>query len=355
MSSAQSSPATASTKDSRKSNLKEFREKITALIAIFDSIESVDNQLVKAGPKSVLRINGPNGTYEIARKDVKNARQQLRKKIKDLPKEFAKAGSRAKSEKRAPESFKGGYAPAFVGPAIQYFLRNGGNGFGYLNPLSADANAPLLADYIAYAKQGYIMKNALTSLFYTYVKESNLSDASNRSMITPDQVMVNAFSSLPAAIYKQVVVKGNPTDKKSKDVFRKYTMSAAVANGLVASPISTFDSVRLTDPQFNPAQVKSMAFQKFVSLNFMSLADLREFASTGQNVYTLDAEGQPIEVGAQDIINNLENVDYRNNLLTEHAYVKQAAEERKERDKPERLERNKARAEQRKREKKANK
>jgi len=185
-------------------------------------------------------------------------------------------------QKYKPFKLKGTYAPIYTGPVLQAFFE-ASNGFGPLDPISWKKNSvmgPLLMDTLPYVKQGYMLRNTLTILFFLYVRTMDLQEPENSQYSHYDNVMEKIFTEMNAEFY-------------TTDGVLKIPMVDAVAKGLIKAPLSTQDVIRLKRPEFNDKRTAIIRdapedkqiyreafpnyfFQLLASRNYFSKEDLKE-------------------------------------------------------------------------------
>jgi len=72
--------------------------------------------------------------------------------------------------------------------------------FGFVEP--GDASSGLLMDQLELVKQGFMLRNTTTMLFYIYAHYNNLQSPTNAQFTSADDVMMTAFGGeYPCRIY----------------------------------------------------------------------------------------------------------------------------------------------------------
>ena len=139
-----------------------------------------------------------------------------------------------------PESLIGTYTPIYGGTVLRAFFE-ASSGFGPLDPAlwkETDVMGSLLMNTLPYAKQGYMLRNTLTMLFFLYVRTMDLQEPENSQYSHFDYVMKKVFTEMNAEFYKTEEVP-------------KIAMIDAITKRLITTPLSTQDVIRLKKPEFN--------------------------------------------------------------------------------------------------------
>jgi len=181
-----------------------------------------------------------------------------------------------------PETLKNTYTPIYAGTVLRTFFEADA-GFGPLDPVlwkTTGVMGPKLMDVLPYAKQGFMLCNTLTMLFFLYVRTMGLQEPENSQFSHFDDVMKKVFTEMEAAFY-------------TADGVPKIAMADAVKKGLIKAPLSTQEVIRLKKPFFNDKKTgiiddapeseqiyreafSSYFFQSLASNNYYSKENLKE-------------------------------------------------------------------------------
>jgi len=264
----------------------------------------------------ILRFYVGEEYYEFGKKDLRAATARLLREIKDLS-TYWKVSKKKLKIKSGPESLKGTYTPIYAGAVLRAFFEADTEayaGFGPLDPAqwkTTKIMGPKLMDALPYAKQGFMLRNTLTMLFFLYARTMDLQEPENAQFSHFDDVMKKVFTEMEAAFY---TVKGVP----------KMAMSEAVNKGLIKAPLSTQEVIRLQRPSFNDdktpiikdapedKQVYRKAFQNYF---FQLLA--------ANNYYSKQNLKENPEYS--EILDALNNKEITQQMIVEHNIVRETA------------------------------
>ena len=262
---------------------KQMVEHHKELASLAQSVITLALHVGSLEKNQILRFYVGEEYYEFGKKDLRAATSKLLKEIKDLSIYWKVSKKKKKLEKESgPETLKGTYTPIYAGAVLRAFF-DARAGFGPLDPESwktTGVMGPLLMDALPYAKQGFMLRNTLTMLFFLYARTMELQEPENAQFSHFDDVMKKVFTEMEAAFY---TVNGVP----------KIAMADAVAKGLIKAPLSTQEVIRLQRPFFNDdktgiikdapedKQIYRKAFpnyffQLLASNNYYSKANLKE-------------------------------------------------------------------------------
>jgi hypothetical protein len=210
-----------------------------------------------------------------------------------------------------PESLKGTYSPIYAGTVLRTFFE-ASTGFGPLDPEQWKTTGlmdSLVMDKLPCVKQGFMLRNTLTMLFFLYIRTVELHEPENVQFCHFDDVMKKVFTEMDAAFY---TAEGVP----------KIETTEAVKKGLITAPLSTQEVIRLKRPEFNDDKTpiirnvtedkqiyrkafNSYFFQQLASNNYYSKENLRENEKYAHILETLD--------------------EVTNQMILEHNIVKETA------------------------------
>lgn len=279
---------------------KEFGQILKGFVDVFNSLVLLNTALGQAGKGAFLSFPNPNPGAEgtaipFNRKHLRSANAKFAKALLQL-KEYLRVSRKKTREPARPESFRGTYAPVFAGEALRAFF-NEANNFGTINP-GRDGDPSLISN-LRMATQGYLLRNTSTMLFYIYAHANNLQAQDNAQYATSDQVMMNAFGGQIAAAFFSY---------KDDNKTVKIPMDVAVQQGIIQAPLNTYDVVRSTHPNFNPARFNTYFYQNIAASNYYSKS-------------ALAAEPTLVEV-----VQALARDDIRQAMLNEHNLVKEVSQ-----------------------------
>lgn len=250
--------------------------------------------------------------YEFGKKDLRAATAKLLKEIKDLS-IYWKVSKKKPKVKAGPETLKGTYTPIFAGAVLREFFA-ADTGFGPLDPAAWKTTGVMgekLMDALPYAKQGFMLRNTLTMLFFLYARTMGLQEPENGQFSHFDAVMEKVFGKMEAAFY-------------TADGVPKIEMAKAVEKGYIKAPITTQDVIRLKKPTFNEdktpilkdatpdKQIYRKSFQNYffqllAASNYYSKQNLKE-----------NSEYAPI-------LEALEKDEVQKQMILEHNIVRETA------------------------------
>lgn len=294
---------------------KDFTKILKGLVQVFNAIVALNSALGQAGKGAYLvwpHPNQPGQFIQFNRRHLRSANSKFAKTLLDL-KNYLRVSRKKVRETVLPESFSGTYTPVYAGPALQHFFNAAPGNFGPLNPLEAaqtQVAGAALMDQLVMAKQGYLLRNTSTMLFYIYAHAQQLQAEDNAQFTRADEVMIEAFGGdIPAAFYSYKGADGKTV---------KVTMNEAINRGVLVDPINTFQAIQQVHPDFNPARFNTYFFQNIAASNYYSRAALLDDTNL---------------VAAAEA---LEQADVRQAMLDEHTVVKQVSAQWKELLEPDR-------------------
>lgn len=270
---------------------KQFGEILRGLTQIFSSLVLLNSALGQAGKGAYLVWPHPQRPGEFLafnRKHLRSANAKFARSILVL-KNYLRVSRKKTRDPVLPENFSGTYTPVYAAEALRHFFTAAPQNFGPLNPLQwvtthqpgAAWNLPQgagLMENLGMVQQGYLLRNTTTMLFYIYAHAMDLQNAANAQLARSDNVMNEAFGgAIAAAFYSYPDPSGRTKKTKSGDqvpVILKTTMAQALAQGLIAAPLNTYDVIRVTHPDFNPAQFNTYYYQNIAAANYYSRAAL---------------------------------------------------------------------------------
>ena len=289
---------------------KGFGVKLAEIIQTYEVLQRLTVALTQAGKGSHLAFPHPASPGEFLifnRRHLKSASSKFKKAIKELQVYF-RVSMKKPREKTSPESFKGIYTPVYAGAALQHFFTAGAGNFGFEHPQVQAGEA--LMTKLRMVREGYLLRNTSTLLFYIYAHAQDLQDAANGQYVRSDAVMTEAFGGdIPATFYPATV------DGKNS----KVTMATAVDKALIPGPVNTYSIVaignagKLPKDQFNPAHFKNYYFQNLAALNYYSKTSLAA------------------DPALAPAVENMRNEQVMAAMLEEHNIAKQASVEWKAR------------------------
>ena len=303
-----------------------FGDVLKVLVKTFQSLVTLNTTLAGAGQGYALGFptvtNGVPGTIVFNRRHLRSANAQFGARIRQL-KLFFQISMRKTKQPVPPSSFSGVYAPVYAGAALRAFFNVGGAGFGTVNPQQIGAQS--LIDALPNAKNGWLMRNTTTLLFFAYAHERQLLDPNDGQMAHDDDVMLQVFGgTIPAAAFprflSEKVVKGkgrNPD--KVKKIFEAVPMSIAIQSGVLTGPLNTYVALATAYPTFNPQAFNTWFFQNIASYNYytrnmLAVPGIIVDPDFSTGVMQPPADGYNVA----DITNQFDNPKLRDVMLAEH-------------------------------------
>lgn len=296
------------TDDYFKKTPKEFAAHLRHLSEAFNALIVLTSALTAAGKGSVLKFPNPNAgannwlTFD--RKDLKASCKEFRSMILEFSK-FLRV-SRKKGRKPAdPQDFSGTYAPVYLGEALITFFNQGD--FGPADPTSNSSRK--LMDSLPLVKGGYTLRVTITMLLFTYANHNNLrgtSDPTNGKFTRSDDFMNRVFGgNIPASFYYENELKR--------------------WNGNNPSPVNTYQAVRTREKgrNFNPNDFDTYYFQNIAAVNYFTLNNLEDLNQSNQALGVFDEQVRTLSQAKTDAENRNMSSRFNEDLLREHALVKQ--------------------------------
>lgn len=296
----------------------EFNQVIKQLCLKFNALVVVNKELAKHGKGAQLSMETEDGTaIRCSSKDLRAQNARFVKDLQELRKVFSHSMKKSR-DLLTPDSFAGTYTPVYAGPALTTFFTLKPENFGYVDP--GNSSSGLLMDQLSLVKQGFMLRNTTTMLFYIYAHYNNLQSPENAQFTSADDVMLKAFGGdVPAGYVSYLTdpsqridpnVKRTKEEKAVKPV--KKVMADAVAEGLLEQQLNTFDSIRLVY-DFNPESFKTYFYQNIAAANYYSRANM------------VDASFLSREDG-EKVSGYLSDEDARQQMLIEHNLVKDVSD-----------------------------
>jgi hypothetical protein len=301
--------------DQYRVEVKQFGEILKGLVQIFNSLVLLNTALGQAGKGAYLAY--PNtaqpGTFiPFNRKHLRSANAKFSKQLL-LLKNYLRVSKKKTRDPVAPNSFSGTYTPVYAGEALQRFFNAAPGNFGPLGPKAAAASGvagAALMDSLQMVKQGYLLRNTSTMLFYVYAHANNLQARDNAQYASSDQVMMEAFGGqIPAAFYSY----------RSGEKVEKVAMNQAVGK-LIQAPMNTYQVIgALYPPGTRNKKGEDVGFRadRFNTYYFQNMAAANYYSKTALGA---DAALAP---AAQALARD----DVRQAMLNEHEVVKAVSAE----------------------------
>jgi hypothetical protein len=312
-----------------KTDVKGFGQYLKQMTIRFNALTALNTALGQAGKGAFLAYPNPNQPKDqyppvfipFNRKHLRSANAKFAREILEL-KNFLRVARKKERAPSTPESFSGTYTPVYAAPALLAYFTNGAAGFGNVQP--GNAASGLLMESLQMVRQGYLLRNTSTMLFYIYAHAQGLQDAANAQYARSDDLMNQVFGGqIPAAYYSWKVETGKTKSAKVRqpdgsvvmvDVpavkSEKLAMDQAVAVGRAPAPLNTYDVIRSSYPDFNPAHFNTYFYQNIAAANYYSRAAL---AASGN-------------ADLQAVAQALNMTEVRQAMLAEHQLVKQVSD-----------------------------
>jgi len=303
---------------------QEFKEILTELTTSYTAIVTLRNKLSQYAKGTTLLFNdGKGNDLEFSRKDLRTADSNFTRAVAKLSKYHAAAGKRKARKTVDPSTLSATYTPVYAGEALQFFFTQGLAGFGFVDPQAASTSGPAagggsLMERLPRARQGYLLRNTTTMLFYIYAHQQQLQDEANAQYSHADDVMNAAFGGqIPSTYYVYTVGTG----AEAKSV--KEPMAVALQRGLINVPMNTYQVIQQSYPPqtgengeqlgFDPNHFKTYFYQNLAAANYSSKDNLPE--GSAERTALLDTQ-------------------IRREMLDEHNLVKATSQSWKELLKP---------------------
>lgn len=296
---------------------KTVNEQIKELTDRFKALNRLHEAFGKAGGKASLEFPHPKDSatpFKITKKELKESDREFERDLKTLVISSKKNSKRKKRSTVRPEDFTGAYAPVYASEALRFFINKAQRNFGSVIDPSTGKSVDLMS-LLPRVREGYMLHNTVTILFYIYIWAQKLQDEKNRQFITPDAHWEQAFGkNISAAFF---TMDHPETGKKVK-----YLMSEAVGDGIITSPMNTY---KVLEINYKPKKDKEEKYPGFSKSHFNTYM-LKPTSSL--NFYTKSTK-HPDELERQ--IQLLEDLEIRREMLKEHDIVKRTSKLWKER------------------------
>lgn len=297
--------------------VKEFGKILSDLSKVFAALMALNTALANAGKGSYLSFPLPNSDGQFIpfnRKHLRSANAQFTKALLQL-KNYLRVSKKKTREPVRPESFSGTYTPVYAGDALRAFFTAAPQNFGPLLPrqaISTGQPGQALMEQLPMVRQGYLLRNTCTMLFYIYAHTNNLQDASNAQYARSDDVMTQAFGgSIPASFFS---FRGG--DGK----IVKVSMNVALERGYIQSPLNTYQVISsLYPPGTVNTKGQDVGFraERFNTYYYQNIG--------AANYYSKTALAADPNLAAA--ANALQTTDVRQAMLNEHNVVKNVSAE----------------------------
>ena len=307
--------------DAYRVDLKTFGEILATTTNYFNCLVALNSALGQAGKGAYLLFPNPdprNPGQMVAfnRKQLRSANAKFSKHILSL-KNYLRVAKKKTRDPVRPESFSGTYTPVYAGDALRSFFNTAPGNFGPLAPIQAAQSGEMgvqLMDRLPMVRQGYLLRNTTTMLFYIYAHQNQLQDAVNAQFASSDDVMTAAFGGEISASFFSYRVEGGKT--------AKVRMETAVESGLIPRAMNTYQVIsnmypigtmnNREPPQdvgFRPDRFNTYYYQNIAAANYFPRAALAADPNYAQVA----------EFIARD--------DIRQAMLNEHNIVKAVSDE----------------------------
>lgn len=250
-------------------DVRGFGDVLNVLVRTFNAISSL-NTALSSGKGNALAFpytaeDGSQSVVLFNRRHLRSANAEFGQRIRQL-KSYFRVSMRRQKKQVPPESFSGVFAPVYAGQALREFFVRGGVGFGSASPSLAGGQN--LMDLLPNAKQGWLLRNTTTLLFFAYAHAQRLQNEDDGRYARSDAVMDAVFNgSIPAAAYPNIVGQEVGKDNQLKNKINAVPMSVAVAQG-ATQPLNTYQALQQAYPAFNPASFQTYFFQNMAAYNY---------------------------------------------------------------------------------------
>jgi len=302
-------------------DIKGFSEILKQLVQIFNSLVLLNSALSlgQAGKGAYLAFPNPNpgqeGTFiPFNRKHLRSANAKFAKTLLAL-KNYLRVSRRKARPAAKPSDFTGTYIPVYASQALLEFFTAAPGNFGPLHPIQATQTGQpgaALMDSLQMVRQGYLLRNTATMLFFIYAHANQLQAEDNAQYSKADQVMMTAFGGqIPAAFYSYMGADGKVV---------KVPMNQAVSQGLITAPVNTFQAItQLYPPGTRNKKGEDVGFRtdRFNTYYYQNIAAANYYSRT-----VLAAFPEFAEVAVA-----LRQNDVLQSMLDEHTLVKAVSDE----------------------------
>ena len=310
-----------------------FGDVLNTLIGAYNALAKLNQAVGQLNQGQALAVPvtdaaGQQSAVIFNRRHLRSANAEFGARIRQL-KSYFRISMRKTKKLVSPSSFSSVFAPVYASATLRAFFQEGAQGFGPVDPRVP--NSPALIDSLPNAKNGYLMRNTSTLLFFAYAHNRSLLDPNNGQLARADAVMDAVFGGvLPAAAVplprgaKEVTNKKGVT--KTKNVFEAVPMSIAVRQGAITAPVNTYQALGIAYPAFNKDSFKTVFFQNMASYNYYTRNMLVTPGLIIDPEFTAQGPQQP--QGGLDPVNVLAGLDddnLRAAMLQEHELATNAS------------------------------
>lgn len=323
-------------------NAKEFNDILRRLASRHQNLmilyATMGNPSAK-GLDAELEENGEKDTLTM--KEVKAANAAYVAELMDL-KNYMRVSKKKQRTVVDPSSFTGTYIPAYAGEALRYFYNQGD--FGPLDPSQPESSKKLM-DSLPFVKKGYLLRNAVTMLFYIYIYTNKLQVPGQGQFTKPDAVFKAAFNGkLPATFYSRKDANGEQI---------KMLMDRAVleedAGGLgLKKPMNTFavitaglsENTKNSEKNvFTSEKLNVYFYQSIAALNYLSKKNLEDAIELSE--YLEEDKKVKMYTEIKDHLGE-DETSFRDQMLKEHEIIKATSRKWKELKKKQKIEQKEA-------------
>lgn len=288
-------------------DVKQFAAVLSEMVQFFHALVVLNTMMGGVGKGAYLGFpttaEGQQGYIPFNKKHMRSANALFTRELKAL-KHYLRVSKKKTRERVRPESFSATFTPLYAGEALRFFFSNQPQKFGPLSPSEAartQSAGQALMDVLPMVKEGYLLRNTITMLFFIYAHTNQLQAADNAQFVRSDEHMTESFGGqIPATFFTYKGVDGKSV---------KVQMAQAVASGLIPQAYNTYQVVQANYPSFDPGRFPTYFYQNIAAANYYTKT-------------ALAADPALAEVTAA-----LQQDDVRSRMLQEHNIIKQASKE----------------------------
>ena len=326
----------------------EFGKHLQSLVKVSNALFTLAKAIGQAGKGSYLAFPNPSvpGEYiQLTYKHIKSSHAYFNALIKDL-KNYLRVSKKKTRDQVKAESLSGTYTPVYATDVLRLFFTSNPERFGSLEPAefvqSGGVIPPdqVLINNLPFVKDGYLLRNTSTMLFYIYAHVNNLQAEDNAQYARSDELMDALFGGeYPAT---------NFSYKGQDGKIHKMLMTQAVETGLIPQPYNTYDVISMSYPvgtKTKKGLEVGFTKERFNTYYYQNIA--------AANYFTKAVLNSNPDYAA--VANAIAGDDVRQGMLNEHNLVKTVSEKWKALLEPGRKIKQEARKKERDAIKKANK
>jgi uncharacterized protein (UPF0335 family) len=218
-----------------------------------------------------------------------------------------------------------------------------------LDPSQPDSSKKLM-DSLPFVKKGYLLRNAVTMLFYIYIYTNKLQVPGQGQFTKPDAIFKAAFNGkIPATFYSRKDAGGEQVkmlmdravleeDAGGLGLDKPMNTFAVITAGLSETPKSPEKNVFTTD------KLNVYFYQSIAALNYLSKKNLEDAIDLYECLE--DEKKTKTFTEIKDHLGEEEGTSFRDQMLKEHEIIKATSRKWKELKKKQKVEQKEAASQQ---------